>query len=147
MRYAAKMACARASIATTKLALASQGDAGAQLSLAPAPFATYLALEPPSLLRPADSDPGQVHRHRGGTVSQRGLCAMTPEQADLAARSGLMTEVKARAKSWKAGPLKMARRLGISPERLDDLLEGRVAAFSSDELRAMAQKAGVRRYE
>jgi hypothetical protein len=29
----------------------------------------------------------------------------------------------------------------------DDLLEGEVATFSSDELRAMAQKAGVRRYE
>lgn len=61
--------------------------------------------------------------------------ADTPaEAADLKARSDLLTALSDRVKAWELPRSAAARRLGITPARLDDLLRGKLGRFSRDDL-------------
>ena len=61
--------------------------------------------------------------------------ADTPtEAADLKARSDLLSALTDRVKAWEMPQSSAARRLGIEPDRLDDLLRGKISRFSRDDL-------------
>lgn len=57
------------------------------------------------------------------------------EAADLKARSDLLSALADRVKAWEIIPRSAAaRRLGIEPDRLDDLRQGKLSRFSHDDL-------------
>ena len=61
--------------------------------------------------------------------------ADTPaEAADLKARSDLLSALSDRVKAWELLRSAAAKRLGITPARLDDLLRGKISRFSLDDL-------------
>ena len=61
--------------------------------------------------------------------------ADTPaEAADLKARSDLLAALGDQVKAWGLPRSAAARRLGITPARLDDVLQGNLRRFSPDDL-------------
>jgi predicted XRE-type DNA-binding protein len=61
--------------------------------------------------------------------------ADTPaEAADLKARSNLLSALSDRVKAWGLPRSAAARRLGITPARLDEALRGKLGRFSRDDL-------------
>ncbi len=61
--------------------------------------------------------------------------ADTPaEAADLKTRSDLLLALTDRVKAWEMPRSAAARRLGIEPDRLVDLLRGKISRFSRDDL-------------
>ncbi len=61
--------------------------------------------------------------------------ADTPaEAADLKARSDLLSALTDRVKAWEMPRSAAASRLGIKPDRLDDLRRGKLSRFSRDDL-------------
>ena len=69
--------------------------------------------------------------------------ADTPaEAADLKARSDLLSALSDRVKAWEL-PRSAARRLSITPARLDDLLRGKLGRFSRDDLMNLTAAAGA----
>ena len=68
--------------------------------------------------------------------------ADTPaEAADLKARSDLLLALSDRAKAWGLPRSAAARRLSITPARLDDLLRGKLGRFSRDDLAGLTSAA------
>ncbi len=63
--------------------------------------------------------------------------------ANLTARSHLMMAVERVVKSWGLSQARAARRLGLTQQRLNDLLRGRIGKFSLDALMMIATKAGL----
>jgi predicted XRE-type DNA-binding protein len=61
--------------------------------------------------------------------------ADTPAEAgDLKARSDLLSALTDRVKAWELPRWEAAKRLGIEPDRLDDLRQGKLSRFSRDDL-------------
>jgi predicted XRE-type DNA-binding protein len=61
--------------------------------------------------------------------------ADTPaEAADLKARSDLLAALTDGVKAWEMTRSAAARRLGIKPDRLDELRQGKLSRFSHDDL-------------
>ena len=70
--------------------------------------------------------------------------ADTPaEAANLKARSGLLSALKARVRAWDVSQEVAANRLGITRPRLNDLLQGKMAKFSLDALVNLATASGL----
>lgn len=65
------------------------------------------------------------------------------DAANMRARSAVMIALRARIESWRGGPAKAARRMGITQPRLADLLHGRLDKFTLDELMNVADAAGL----
>lgn len=71
--------------------------------------------------------------------------ADTPAQAfSLRLRAVFMRAIQQQVAQLGATQTEQARRLGITPPRLNDLLQGRIYSFSLDALVEMASQAGVR---
>ena len=64
------------------------------------------------------------------------------EAENLLLRSRLMSEIRKMARGQTKS--QTARRLGITPSRLDELLRGEIDEFSVDALINMLSEAGVR---
>src|SRR3546814_1843514 len=70
--------------------------------------------------------------------------ADTPEEAtELRTRADLMRGITARVKSWDVPLGEAAKRLGLTPPRLNDLLRGKFNRFSLDDLMTAATAAGI----
>lgn len=70
--------------------------------------------------------------------------ADTPEEAtELRTRADLMRGITARVKSWDVPQGEAAKRLGLTPPRLNDLLRGKFNRFSLDDLMTIATAAGI----
>ena len=68
--------------------------------------------------------------------------ADTPaEAADLKARSDLLSALNDRVKAWELPRSAAAKRLGITPVRLDDALRGKLGRFSRDDLVSLTAAA------
>ncbi len=68
--------------------------------------------------------------------------ADTPaEAADLKARSDLLSALSDRVKAWKLPRPAAAKRLGVTPARLDDALRGKLGTFSRDNLVSLTAAA------
>lgn len=68
--------------------------------------------------------------------------ADTPaEAADLKARSDLLSALSDRVKAWKLPPSAAARRLRITPARLDDVMRGKLGRFTRDDLVSLTTAA------
>ena len=68
----------------------------------------------------------------------------TPEAAaEMRARSDLLMALKDRVATWGVASGEAARRLGIGPDRLDDLVRGRFSKFSLDQLLILEHAAEV----
>ncbi len=62
-------------------------------------------------------------------------CPANPERTgQLKARSDLLSALSDRVKAWELPRSAAARRLGITPARLDDALRGKLGRFSRDDL-------------
>lgn len=69
----------------------------------------------------------------------------SPEEAAvMTARSELMIATEQVVASWKLNRAEAARRLGISPSRLNDLMKGKIDKFSVEALLILAHKAGLK---
>src|SRR3546814_12415088 len=69
--------------------------------------------------------------------------ADTPEEAtELRTRADLMRGITARVKLWDVPLGEAAKRLGLTPPRLNDLLRGKFKRFSLDDLMTAAKAAG-----
>ena len=69
----------------------------------------------------------------------------TPEEAEnMKIRSGLMMAISDRLENLDGPQAAKAKRLGITPPRLDDLLQGRISQFSLDALVTIAVNAGLK---
>lgn len=67
----------------------------------------------------------------------------TPEKAAaMRLRASVMIAVTKKVQSWKVTQREAASRLGITQPRLNELLKGRISAFSLDALMALASRAG-----
>src|SRR3546814_20520265 len=70
--------------------------------------------------------------------------ADTPEEAtELRTRADLMRGITARVKSWDVPLGEAAKRRGLTPPRLNDLLRGKFNRFSLDDLMTAATAAGI----
>ena len=68
----------------------------------------------------------------------------TPAKAaDLKARSDLLSALTDRVKAWELPRSAAARRLSITPARLDDLLRGKLGRFFLDDLVNLTAAAGA----
>lgn len=68
----------------------------------------------------------------------------TPEAAAaMRMRSDLMIALRGAIARWNDPPPVVARRLGVTGPRLDDLLGGRIGRFTLDDLLALASRAGL----
>jgi predicted XRE-type DNA-binding protein len=68
----------------------------------------------------------------------------TPTEAEnMRLRSSLMIAISEAVSGWRVTQTEAARRLGVTPPRLNDLLRGRVGKFSLNALVALAVRAGV----
>jgi predicted XRE-type DNA-binding protein len=68
----------------------------------------------------------------------------TPEKAAaMKRRADVMIAVTGKVQGWKLPQREAARRLGITQPRLNELLKGRISAFSLDALTALANRAGL----
>jgi predicted XRE-type DNA-binding protein len=67
----------------------------------------------------------------------------TPEKAAaMRRRANVMIAVANKVESWGVSQREAARRLGITQPRLNELLKGKLSAFSLDALMALADRAG-----
>ena len=66
------------------------------------------------------------------------------EAANMTARSDLMIALQNAIAAWGLTQAKVAKRLGVSQPRLNDLLKGRIGKFSLDALMNLAVAAGLR---
>ena len=62
------------------------------------------------------------------------LAETEAEAADLKARSDLLSALADRVKAWELPRSAAAKRLGITPDRLDNLRRGKISRFSRDDL-------------
>src|SRR3546814_5917377 len=70
--------------------------------------------------------------------------ADTPEEAtELRTRADLMRGITARVKSWDVPLGEAAKRLGLTPHRLNDLLRGKFNRFLLDDLMAAETEEGI----
>ena len=70
--------------------------------------------------------------------------ADTPaEAADLKARSDLLSALSDQVKAWELPRSAAARRLGITPGRLDTALRGKLGRFCRDDLVSLTAAAGI----
>ena len=80
---------------------------------------------------------GNARRSGHGDPPVRGVfdvLADTPaEAANLKARSDLLLALTDRVRAWELLQSAAARRLGITPARLDDALHGKISKFSLDD--------------
>jgi predicted XRE-type DNA-binding protein len=68
----------------------------------------------------------------------------TPEKAAaLKRRADVMTAITIKVRGWDVTQREAARRLDITQPRLNELLKGRISAFSLDALTALAERAGL----
>jgi predicted XRE-type DNA-binding protein len=68
--------------------------------------------------------------------------ADTPaEAADLKARSNLLSALSDQVKAWGLPRPAAARRLGVTPARLDDALRGKLGRFPRDDLVSLTAAA------
>ena len=58
-------------------------------------------------------------------------------------RSDLLTAIQAAVTEWGLTQAEAARRLDVTQPRLNDLLRGRIAGFSLDDLILLAERAGL----
>jgi predicted XRE-type DNA-binding protein len=63
--------------------------------------------------------------------------------ANMTMRSDLLIALQGRIEGWKGTQAEAARRLRITPARLNDLLRGRIAKFSLDTLVDLARRADI----
>jgi predicted XRE-type DNA-binding protein len=67
-----------------------------------------------------------------------------PEKAAaMKLRADVMIALTAKVHGWKVPQREAARRLGITQPRLNELLRGRISAFSLDALMALTNRAGL----
>jgi predicted XRE-type DNA-binding protein len=66
------------------------------------------------------------------------------ERERLKMRSRLMTALQARIKSWGLTQTESAKRLNITPPRLNELLKDRFTTFSLGALFDLATRAGLK---
>lgn len=70
--------------------------------------------------------------------------ADTPAEAEnMKLRSHLMIAINEAVSAWNLTRADVARRLGVTQPRLNDLLRGRVGKFSLDALVVLATRAGL----
>jgi predicted XRE-type DNA-binding protein len=69
------------------------------------------------------------------------LVGTPAEAADLKVRSDLLSALSDRVKAWGLPRSAAARRLGITPARLDDALHGKLGRFSRDDLVSLTAAA------
>jgi predicted XRE-type DNA-binding protein len=68
----------------------------------------------------------------------------TPQDAAaMRLRAEVMIAVTSKVRAWKVTQREAARRLGITQPRLNELLRGKISAFSLDALMALAPRAGL----
>lgn len=65
------------------------------------------------------------------------------EAANMTARAGLLSAVKAQIEPWNLAQGVAAKRLGITRPRLNDLLQGKLEKFSLDALVNLAPASGL----
>lgn len=58
-------------------------------------------------------------------------------------RSDLMDAIEAVVLSWNVSQAEAARRLGLTQQRLNDRLRGKISIFSLDALTGIATAAGL----
>lgn len=69
----------------------------------------------------------------------------TPQDAAvMKIRSSLLIAIEQAVESWGITKAVAARRLGVTTARLNDLLHGKIAMFSIEELVELAVKAGLK---
>jgi predicted XRE-type DNA-binding protein len=66
------------------------------------------------------------------------------EAATMTMRSNVMIAINEKVRSWDATQARVARRLGITQPRLNDLLHGKINRFSLDTLMTLATRAGLK---
>ena len=66
------------------------------------------------------------------------------ESANLEARSGLMILLEKEIKKLDLSQAEVARRLGVKPPRISELMNGKIDKFSLDALVNMLGRAGLR---
>ena len=91
-----------------------------------------------------DREPLTIVAANGTTAHLNVEIADTPEEAtELRTRADLMRGITARVKSWDVPLGEAAKRLGLTPPRLNDLLRGKFNRFSLDDLMTAATAAGI----
>ena len=63
--------------------------------------------------------------------------------ASLRRRSYFLIALQETVRRWAMGRDEAAGRLGVTPERFDDLAGGNINVFSLDDLVALADRAGI----
>src|SRR3546814_16807273 len=71
------------------------------------------------------------------------IADMPEEATELRTRADLMRGITARVKPWDVLLGEAAKRLGLTPPRLNDLPRGKVNRFSLDDLMTAATAAGI----
>jgi len=65
------------------------------------------------------------------------------DAANMRARSALMIALRGKIEGWKVNQTEAAQRLGLTQQRLNDLIRGRIDKFSLDALMNLARPAGL----
>jgi predicted XRE-type DNA-binding protein len=65
------------------------------------------------------------------------------EAANMKARAGLMIAIREVVDGWHLTQAEVAKRLGVTQPRMNDLLRGRIDKFSLDALMMLATGAGL----
>lgn len=74
------------------------------------------------------------------------LCDSPEESARMQFDSELLGSINAKLKRSKWSRDKAARKLGVTLSRLDDLREGRISRFTTENLMDLATRLSIRMY-